>query len=51
MHRLLVHPSQHPTRHFFAKPCAMALYPRLGYRRTGTAMMRKGEFAVFEKLQ
>jgi hypothetical protein len=28
----------------------MALYPRLGYQPTGTAMMRKGEFAGFEKL-
>jgi ribosomal protein S18 acetylase RimI-like enzyme len=28
---------------------AMALYPGLGYRRTGAAMMRKGDFAGFEK--
>jgi GNAT superfamily N-acetyltransferase len=35
---------------FLQNPAAMALYPRLGYRRTGTAMMRIGEFAGFEKL-
>ena len=35
---------------FLQNPAAMALYPRLGYRATGTAMMRKGEFAGFEKL-
>jgi GNAT superfamily N-acetyltransferase len=35
---------------FLQNPVAMTLYPRLGYRRTGTAMMRKGEFAGFEKL-
>ena len=35
---------------FLRNPPAMGLYPRLGYRRTGTAMMRKGEFAGFEKL-
>jgi GNAT superfamily N-acetyltransferase len=35
---------------FRQNPAAMALYPRLGYRPTGTAMMRKGEFAGFEKL-
>lgn len=35
---------------FLQNPAAMALYPRLGYRRTGTAMMRKGPFAGFEKL-
>ena len=35
---------------FLQNPAAMALYPRLGYRRTGTATMRKGEFAGFEKL-
>jgi ribosomal protein S18 acetylase RimI-like enzyme len=29
---------------------AMALYQRLGYRRTGTATMRKGPFAGFEKI-
>jgi hypothetical protein len=28
----------------------MALYRGLGYRSTGTAMMRKGEFVGFEKL-
>jgi GNAT superfamily N-acetyltransferase len=35
---------------FRQNPAAMALYPRLGYQPTGTAMMRKGEFAGFEKL-
>lgn len=35
---------------FLQNPAAMALYPRLGYHPTGTAMMRKGEFAGFEKL-
>lgn len=35
---------------FLQNPAALALYPRLGYRRTGTALMRKGEFAVFEKI-
>ncbi len=35
---------------FLKNPAAMALYPRLGYQATGTAMMRKGEFAGFEKL-
>jgi GNAT superfamily N-acetyltransferase len=35
---------------FLQNPAAMALYPSLGYRRTGTATMRKGEFAGFEKL-
>jgi ribosomal protein S18 acetylase RimI-like enzyme len=35
---------------FLQNPAAMALYSRLGYRRTGTAMMRKGPFAGFEKL-
>ncbi len=35
---------------FLQNPAAMALYRGLGYRRTGTAMMRKGEFAGFEKL-
>ena len=35
---------------FLNNPAAMALYPKLGYRRTGTAMMRKGEFVGFEKL-
>ncbi|OAI57296.1 hypothetical protein AYO49_02365 [Verrucomicrobiaceae bacterium SCGC AG-212-N21] len=35
---------------FLQNPTAMALYLRLGYRRTGTATMRKGPFAGFEKL-
>ena len=35
---------------FTANPAALALYERLGYRRTGTAMMRKGPFVCFEKL-
>ncbi|MEQ1748351.1 MAG: GNAT family N-acetyltransferase [Prosthecobacter sp.] len=35
---------------FQQNPAAMALYPRLGCRRTGIAMMRKGEFVGFEKL-
>lgn len=35
---------------FLLNPTAMRLYPSLGYRRTGTAMMRKGEFVGFEKL-
>jgi GNAT superfamily N-acetyltransferase len=35
---------------FLQNPAAMALYPRLGYRCTGTAQMRKGPFAGFEKL-
>ena len=35
---------------FLNNPIAMALYPRLGYRQTGKAMLRKGEFAGFEKL-
>ncbi len=35
---------------FLENPAAMALYPRLGYQPTGTAMMRKGAFAGFEKL-
>ncbi|MFZ4764379.1 MAG: GNAT family N-acetyltransferase [Roseimicrobium sp.] len=35
---------------YLQNPVAMALYPRLGYQPTGTAMMRKGEFAGFEKL-
>lgn len=35
----------------FAKnPAAFALYVKLGYRLTGTALMRKGEFVGFEKL-
>ncbi len=35
---------------FLQNPAGMALYPRLGYRPAGTARMRKGEFAGFEKL-
>ncbi len=35
---------------YLHNPAAMALYPRLGYQRTGTARLRKGEFAGFEKL-
>lgn len=35
---------------FLQNPAAMAIYPRLGYLPTGTAMMRKGTFAGFEKL-
>ena len=35
---------------FLQNPAAMALYPSLGYRRTGCAKMRKGEFAGFEML-
>jgi GNAT superfamily N-acetyltransferase len=35
---------------FLQNPASMALYPKLGYRRTGTAAMRKGPFAGFEKL-
>lgn len=35
---------------FLQNPAAMALYPKLDYRRTGIARMRKGEFAGFEKL-
>lgn len=35
---------------FTQNPGAMALYPRLGYRSTGTVMLRKGEFMGFEKL-
>jgi N-acetylglutamate synthase len=35
---------------FLQNPAAMALYSRLGYRRAGTTMMRKGEFAGFEKV-
>lgn len=35
---------------FMANPAALALYERLGYRRTGTAQMRKGPFVCFEKL-
>jgi GNAT superfamily N-acetyltransferase len=35
---------------FTHNPVALALYDRLGYRRTGTAMMRKGPFICFEKI-
>jgi GNAT superfamily N-acetyltransferase len=35
---------------FSANPVALALYEKLDYRPTGTAMMRKGEFVGFEKL-
>lgn len=35
---------------FLQNPVAMALYPRLGYRPTGVAMMRKGAFSGFEKM-
>ena len=35
---------------FTANHAALALYERLGYRRTGTATMRKGPFVCFEKL-
>lgn len=35
---------------FTANPAALALYERLGYRRVGTAQMRKGPFVCFEKL-
>lgn len=35
---------------FAANPVALALYERLGYRQTGTAMMRKGPFICFEKI-
>ncbi len=35
---------------FTANPAALALYERLGYRRTGMAQMRKGPFVCFEKL-
>lgn len=34
---------------FLANPAALALYERLGYRRVGTALMRKGPFVCFEK--
>lgn len=34
---------------FTANPAALRLYERLGYRRIGTAMMRKGPFVCFEK--
>ena len=35
---------------FTLNPVALALYDRLGYQRTGTAMMRKGPFICFEKI-
>jgi len=35
---------------FTKNPAALALYQGLGYRLTGTALMRKGEFVGFEKL-
>ena len=35
---------------FTANPAALGLYERLGYRRTGTAKMRKCPFICFEKL-
>ncbi len=35
---------------FTLNPGALRLYEKLGYRRTGVALMRKGEFAGFEKL-
>ncbi len=35
---------------FTANRAALGLYERLGYRRTGTATMRKGPFVCFEKL-
>lgn len=35
---------------FLANPASLRLYESLGYRRTGTATMRKGAFACFEKL-
>jgi GNAT superfamily N-acetyltransferase len=35
---------------FTRNAVALALYDRLGYRRTGTAMMRKGPFICFEKI-
>ncbi len=35
---------------FTSNPVALALYECLGYRRTGTAIMRKGPFVCFEKL-
>jgi len=34
---------------FLANPAALALYERCGYRRVGTAQMRKGPFVCFEK--
>ena len=35
---------------FIANPAMLGLYERLGYRRTGTATMRKGPFVCFGKL-
>lgn len=35
---------------FASNPAALALYDRLGYRRTGSALMRKGPFVCFEKI-
>ena len=35
---------------FTQNPAALALYEKLGYRRTGTAIMRKGLFIGFEKM-
>ncbi len=34
---------------FTANPASLRLYDALGYRRTGTASMRKGDFICFEK--
>ncbi len=34
---------------FSLNPAALRLYEKLGYRRTGEAMMRKGVFVGFEK--
>jgi len=34
---------------FLQNPTSTALYEKLGYTKAGTAMMRKGEFAGFEK--
>ena len=55
VYRLMVHPAAQGFRSihldcFTANPAAVALYERLGYRRTGTATMRKGPFVCFEKL-
>ncbi|HEY2574035.1 MAG TPA: GNAT family N-acetyltransferase [Verrucomicrobiaceae bacterium] len=35
---------------FTANPIALSLYEKLGYRRTGFALMRKGQFVGFEKM-
>ena len=35
---------------FTQNPGALALYEKLGYRRTGIATMRKGLFIGFEKM-